>query len=55
VRRHRRPYAENSSLVRGGRDHSALAKTANDDRLSAQRWLVALLDGCEEGIKIEMQ
>src|SRR5512133_3722646 len=55
MRRHGRPYAENACLVRGGCDDSALAKTPYNDGLSTQRWLVALFDGCEEGIKIKME
>jgi hypothetical protein len=32
-----------------------LTETANDDGFPAQRWLVALLDRGEEGVKVEME
>jgi hypothetical protein len=55
MHRHGRPYAVNACLVRGGGDYSALTETANHDRFSAKRWLVALLDRGEEGIKVEVE
>jgi hypothetical protein len=55
MHRHGRPDAENACLVRGGGDHPPLAKTTHNDRLPAERWLVALLDRGEEGVKVEVE
>ena len=55
VHRHGRPNAKDARLVRRSGDNSALTETAHDDRFPAERWLVALLDRCEEGVKIEVE
>ena len=53
--RHRRADAERPGLV-GRRGHDAAAAgAADDDRLAAQRRLVALLDGGEEGVQVEVE
>ena len=53
--RHRGVHPEGTGLVgRGGHD-AAPADAADDDRLAAQRRLVALLDCGEEGIEIHVQ
>ncbi len=54
-RRHRRPDAELSCLVRSRGHHATRPDSADDDRLAAQRRLVALLDRCEERVEVEMQ
>ena len=53
--RHRRADAELARLVRRRGDHAATADAADDDRLAAQRRLVPLLDGGEEGVEVQMQ
>ncbi len=52
---HRRVHPEGAGLVGRGRDHAAAADAADDDRLAAQRGLVALLHGGEEGVEIHVQ
>ena len=53
--RHRRPDAVLACLVRRRGDHPAPADAADHDRLAAQRRLVALLDGREERVEVEVQ
>ena len=55
MHRHGRPYAVNACLVRGSGDYSTLTETAHNDRFSAERWLVALLDRGEECVKVEVE
>ena len=53
---HRRVDAEAPRLVvRGCNDAAALRVASDDQRLPAQRRVLQLLDGCEEGIEIEMR
>ncbi len=53
-RRHRRAHAERARLVRGCANDRALAAPRHDDRPSAQRWIVALLDGGVERIHVDV-
>ena len=53
-RRHRRAYPERARLVARGRDHPALGRAADRDRLAAQRWVVALLDAGVERVHVDM-
>ena len=53
--RHRRADAVLARLVGRGRHHAPAADAADHDRLAAQRRLVALLDGGEEGVEVEVQ
>ena len=53
--RHGRPDAVLACFVRRRRDHPAPADAADHDRLAAQRGLVALLDGGEERVEVEVQ
>ncbi len=53
--RHRRADAVLPGLVRRGRHHAAAADAADDDRLAAQRRLVALLDRGEERVQVEVE
>ena len=52
---HRRVHPERARLVGRGRHHAPAADPADDDRLAAQRGLVALLHRGEEGIEIHVQ
>ena len=53
--RHRRAGAEGPRLVGRRRDDAPAAHPADDDRPAAQRRLVALLDGGEEGVEVQVQ
>ena len=55
--RHRRADAEGARLVGRRADHAAIgrAATADDDRPAAQLRAIALLDGGEEGVEIDVQ
>ena len=55
--RHRRVDAELAGLVAGGRDDATVRgpATADDDRPAAQLRSVALLDGCEERIEVDVE
>ena len=53
--RHRRADAVAPGLVRRGGHHAPPAGAADDDGLAAQRGLVALLDGGEEGVQVEVE
>ena len=53
--RHGRADAVLPGLVGRGRHHPAAAGAADHDGLSAQGRLVALLDGCEERVQIEVE
>lgn len=48
-------HSEGSCFITSGRHHTAHSNTTDDDRLTAQRRLVALLDRGIEGIQVEMQ
>ena len=52
---HRRAHPEGAGLVGRGGDDAAAADPAHHDRLAAQRRLVALLDGREEGVQVDVQ
>ena len=52
--RHRRPHAEFSRFIARRRDDTALARSANGDRLAAQLRIVALLDGGVEGVHVDV-
>ena len=52
---HRRADAEGAGLVGRGGDHAPPADAADDHGLAAQGGLVALLDGGEEGVEVEVQ
>ena len=55
ARGHRRAHAVRSSFVAGGGDDAALVgSTADDDRLTAQAGVVALLDRGEEGVHVDV-
>ena len=52
----RRAHAKRARLVAGRRDHAALGRiAADDDRLAAQRRVVALLDGRIERVHVDVQ
>ena len=55
--RHRRADAEHARLVRRGADDAAIVRpaAADDDRLAAQRRVVALLDRGEERVEVDVQ
>ena len=53
--RHGGPHAVAAGLVGRGGHHAPAAGAADDDRLAAQRRLVALLDGGEEGVQVEVE
>src|SRR5215472_8632720 len=53
-RGHRRMNAKLPCLVACRRDHAALARSANRDRLAAQIRVIALFDGCVESIHVDM-
>ena len=53
--RHRRPDAVGPGLVRRRRHDAAASDATDDDRLAAQRGLVALLDRGEEGVEVEVE
>ena len=57
AQRHGRAHAELARLVGGRADDAAVvgAATADDDRLAAQRRVVALLDGRKERVEVRMQ
>ena len=53
--RHRRADPEGPGLVGRRRHHAAAADPAHDDRLAAQRRLVALLHGGEERVQVDVE
>ena len=52
---HRRADPEDARLVGRGGHHAAPADPADDDRLAAQRRLVALLHGGEERVQVDVE
>ena len=54
-RRHRRADPEDAGLVGRGGHHAPPAGAADDDGLAAQRRLVALLDGGEERVEVDVE
>ena len=53
-RRHRRPDAELAGFVARRRDNATLAGSADGDRLAAELRIVPLLDGCVEGVHVDV-
>jgi hypothetical protein len=53
-RRHRRPYPKLAGFVACRRHDAPLAGSADGDRLATEIWIVALLDGCVEGVHIDV-
>jgi hypothetical protein len=47
--------AEDPRFVAGGRDHAPRRAAADDDRTAAQRGIVTLLDGREEGVHVGVE
>jgi len=48
-------HPERPGFVRRRRDHAPSTDAADDDRLAPQRRLVALLDGREERVEVQVE
>ena len=53
-RRHRRSDPELAGFVACGRDNATLTGTADGDRLAPELRIVPLLDGCIEGVHVDV-
>lgn len=52
---HRRAHPESAGLVAGGGDHSAGSEPTHDDRGRRGGWFLALFDGGEECVGVDVQ
>lgn len=51
---HGRTYSEAPGFIRGRADNRALSSFRHDNGLAAQLRVIPLLDGCIEGIHVDM-